>query len=87
MQEKATVAVIAIHHARDSNPVILMTFFILSSLEKSLWYQQIILILAQLSGAGDKIVETQINYGKVELKIRSNVSSRNKTRTFRKSEN
>lgn len=62
MHEKATVAVIAIHHARDSNPVILMTFFILSSLEKSLWYQQIILSLAQLSGAGDKIVATQINY-------------------------
>lgn len=55
----------AIHHARDSNPVILMIFFILLSLEKSLWYQQIILSLAQLSGDDDKIVATHINYAKI----------------------
>lgn len=63
MHEKATAAVIAIHHARDSKPVILMTFLILWSLEKSRWYQKIILSLAQPSGDGDKIVETQTNYG------------------------
>lgn len=63
MHEKATAAVIAIYHARDSRPVILMTFLILWSLEKSRCYQKIILSLAQPSGDGDKMVETQTNYG------------------------